>query len=145
DPRAVDVTRATFTRGDRVVFVAIGRYHPRNDPDWRPSINLIAPAIGAASVSHDRLSIGIGSAGPPLPVNLVSVRRPGRELSVLYWYQVGDRSIAGGLRLRLALLENALRLKGQEVWLVRIATPTRERPDDFLRTLHPWLVKALSR
>jgi len=145
DPRAIDAARATYVKDGRTVFVGIGRYRQRNDPDWRPSINLIAPEHGVASVTRESLTIGLGGgAARPLPVNFVSVRQHDGDVSVLYWYQVGRKTMADTVRLRLALLANALLLRGQEVWLVRIATSTAVRPADFVRTFHPWLVKALS-
>ena len=96
-------------------------------------------------MSRESLSIGLGDgAVRPLPVNFVSVRQPDGDVSVLYWYQVGHKTMADTFRLRLALVANALRLRGQDVWLVRIATSTAARPADFVRIFHPWLVKALS-
>jgi EpsI family protein len=146
DSRALQATRWTYSRGDQQVFVAVARYRSRNDPEWRPSINQIAPERGASSVSHERLAMSLnGVPGRTTPVNVVSVNRPDRHLSVLYWYQVGPKTIGDSYRLRLALFLNALRLRGQEVWLVRVAAPASERPEEFLRRFYPQLVKALSR
>jgi EpsI family protein len=86
-----------------------------------------------------------GVPGRATPVSLVSVHGPDRDLSVLYWYQVGEKTIGDAFHLRLALMLNAIQLRGQEVWLVRIATPASERPEEFLRGFYPQLVKELSR
>ena len=145
DSRALETARWTYATEGRSVFVAIARYRSRNDPEWRPSVNQIAPEPGAISVSHERLAIDLGDVpGRAAPVNLVSVRRSDGHISVLYWYQVRDTTIADAYRLRMVLFVNALRLRGQEVWLVRIATSTSERPEDFVRAFYPRLVKVLS-
>lgn len=145
DPGARESARWTYSRGSRTVFVAVARYRG-NDPGWRPSINLIAPERGAISVRRERLAIGLnGVPGRATPLNLVSVHGRDRHLSVLYWYQVREQTIADAYYLRLASLLTALQLRRQEVWLVRVATPDSERPEEFLRAFYPHLVKALSR
>jgi EpsI family protein len=145
DPRAREVARWTYSRGDREVFVALASYRSRNDPEWQPAIDQIAPARGAASVRHDRLAISLnGTPGRTTLFSVVSVRSPDRSLSVVYWYQVQEKIIAGEFRLRLALLLNALRFRSEEVWLIRIAAPTSEPLEEFLLGFHPQLVKMLS-
>jgi len=145
DPRAREAARWTYSRDDREVYVALGRYRSQNDPEWQPSIDHIAPVRDAASVSHDHLAISFnGTAGRTTRFSVVSVQSPDRRLSVVYWYQVGGKIIEGEFGLRLALLLNALRFRSEEVWLIRIAAPTSERLDEFLLGFHPQLVKMLS-
>jgi len=143
DPRAREVARWTYSKGDRDVFVAIARYRSSGDPEWRPSINQIAPARGASSVRQDRLAINWN--GVAAPMNTVTVKNPGRNVSVVYWYQIREQTIADEFHLRLIMLLDSLRRRGQEVWLIRIATTTAERPADFLREFYPQFVKTLSR
>jgi EpsI family protein len=146
DSRAREAARWTYSREGHAVFVSVACYRSSNDPEWRPSINQIAPERGAISVDHARLALSLdGVADGPVTVSRLSVRRPNRELSILYWYQVRGKTIEDGLQLRLALLASALRLRGQDVWLVRIATPAPGRPEEFAREFYPQLVKALSR
>jgi len=146
DPRARDSASWTYSQGNREIFVSIARYRPRRDSDWRPSINQIAPARGAASLKHDLLTMGLnGSPTQTTPLSVVSIRGPQRNLSIVYWYQVKEKTIAEELPLRLALLVNALRFRSPQVWLVRIATSADDQPQDFLRGFYPQLVKTLSR
>ena len=144
DPRARDVARWTYSRGDREVFVALARYRSQNDPEWQPSIDYIAPARGAASVKHESMAVRINGTPGETRFSVVSVQTPDRGLSVVYWYQVGGKIIEGEFRLRLALLLDALRFRSEEVWLIRIAAPTSERLDQFVLGFHPQLVKMLS-
>lgn len=145
DPRAQEAIRRTYSKGNRTLWVSVARYRSGNDPQWRPSLNLIVLERGAISVDHDMLRVNAdGISGRPTSMNLISVRRPDQRISVVYWYQLGGKIIADDYRLRLKLFFDTLLFRRQGLFLVRIATVGSEWPEEFLRAFYPQLMRILS-
>jgi EpsI family protein len=153
DPRARETIPWTYRKGDRVVWVAVGRYNSRNDPQSRPSINLIVPDHGASRLSHAIVSLDLNGAGQsPIPISQFLVTRPTTRLSILYWYQLGPKAIAGEYRFRSELFLNTLLGRHESLALVRVATSAEPRTNDsnpgvaqeFLREFYPKLVQSLT-
>ena len=145
DPRALETVRRTYTREGRTVFLAVGRYRPWNDPQWRPLADLIVPERGAISVERDLHQIALeGPRGRVIPVRLLLVRRPERQVSVAYWYQLGEETVAGEYRFRAAHFLNTLLSRRREVLLVRLATIGTEWPEAFFRLCYPHLIDIVS-
>lgn len=145
DPRALQAVRRTYTKEGHTVHLVVARYPSRNHPEGRPSLNLIAPERGAIAVQHDLLWIPLdGVPGRMIPVQRLLLKRPERPISVVYWYQLGEETIAGHYRFRLALFLDTLLFRRREVLLVRAATIGSERPEPFLWAFYPRLLKILS-
>lgn len=145
DPRALETVRRTYAKEGRRVFLAVGRYRSSNDPQRRPSLNLIVPERGAISVERDLHQIALeGAPGRVIPVQLVSLQRPEWQVSVVYWYQLGEQTIAGEYHFRIAHFLDTLLFRGREVLLVRLARIGNESPEAFLRAFYPELINLLS-
>ena len=146
DPRALEGVRRTYVKENHVVWLTIARYHSQNDPQWRPLVNLIVAERGAISVQHRLLRINLdGATAPATPVNLLSLRRPERHVSVIYWYQLGKDTIADDYRLRLRRLLDTLLFRHRELFLVRLATAESDSPEEFLRAFYPHVTNSLLR
>ena len=152
DPRARETIRWTYRKGDRVMWVVVGVYESRNDPQTRPSIDRIVEASGASGLGRRVVPVGLEGAGvSTVPVNQVVVTRPTRRLSVFYWYQLGPKSIANEYRLRMALFLNTLVGTDERLALVRVATTAEPGPgslqsgnaEPFLEVFYPTLMKTL--
>jgi EpsI family protein len=146
DPRARHTTRWTYRKGGEVIWVAVGFYDSRNDPQSRPALDKIVPRRGASSLENETFSLRLPGAGAPVaPMNHLEVARGNGRLDVLYWYQLGSRSIASQYRFRLALFLDTVLGRTERLGLVRIAragggqTPwgAPDVPGAFLRALVP--------
>lgn len=145
DPRALETVRRTYAKEGHTVFLAVGRYRSLNDPQRRPSFDLIVLERGAISVERDLYQIALdGLPGRVIPVHLLLLRRPERQVSVVYWYQLGEQTVAGEYRFRIALLLDTLLFRRRELFLVRLATIGNEWPEAFLRALYPQLIQIVS-
>lgn len=145
DPRAIETIRRTYAKEGQMVYLAIGRYRPWKDAHGRPAFDLIVPESGAIAIERHLTRVPLeGIPQPGIPVQLLSVRRPERHISVVYWYHLGEDTIAGEYRFRLAQLLNTLLFRPQEVLLVRLAMTGPEWPEEFLRRLYPDLVGMLA-
>ena len=152
DPRAKEDARWTYRNGNQVVWVAVGLYDSRNDPQTRPSINLILPGRDVSGIERTVLPMQLNGAGETsTPVNQIIVTMATARLGMLYWYQLGPRTIADEYRFRLALFLNTLRGSKERLVLVRVATVADvgqegTRPstaEKFLRAFYPVLMKAV--
>jgi EpsI family protein len=93
-----------------------------------------------------------GAGETSTPVNQVMVTMATTRLSIVYWYQLGPRTIADEYRFRLALFLNTLLAGGERPALVRVATAADAeqegtRPstaEKFLRAFYPELMRALA-
>ena len=153
DPRAKEDARWTYRNGNQVVWVAVGLYDSRNDPQTRPSINLILPGRDVSGIERTVLPMQLNGAGETsTPVNQIIVTMATARLGMLYWYQLGPRSIADEYRFRLALFLNTLLGKEERLALVRVATAgvagqesqRLAAPEEFLRMIYPELMRALA-
>lgn len=142
DPRALATVRRTYAKEGLKVYSAISRYRSRNNPQWRPHLNLIGPERGAISVEHDPLQITLdGVHSRAIPVKSLAVRRRARQVRVVYWYQLGEQTIAGDYDFRLVHFVDTLLARRRELLLVRLATTDGDRPEAFTRAFYPQLMK----
>lgn len=144
DPRAVETVRRTYSNDGRTVWLSVAAYRSRNHPERRPSLNHIAPEAGATTVMYDRRRIDLPGS-PQAAIGRISVERKARRVSILYWYQLGERPIVDEYQLRFRLFVNTLLGHQPPLVLVRLATEGTEAPPAFVRALPPHLVTILSR
>jgi EpsI family protein len=153
DPRARESGRWTYRNGERLVWVGVDLYDSRNDPQSRPSIIYIAPERDAARLQLGEREVWLGGGdGLTIPVSQVTVTRSSGNLAVLYWYQLGPKSVADEYRFRFALFLDTLLGRNERLALVRVAT--RVEPGElasspmtaerFLQTFYPVLMKVLA-
>ncbi len=122
DPRARHTTRWTYRKGDEVIWVAVGFYESRNHPQSRPALDKIVSRRGVSSLENEIFSLRLPGAGTPVaPMNHLEVSRGNGRLDVLYWYQLGSRSIASQYRFRMALFLDTVLGRTERLGLVRIA------------------------
>ena len=144
DPRSLATVRRTYARDGLTVYIAISRYRSTNNPRWRPMLNLIGPELGAISVEHNLLQVTLEGVPPrDIQVHFLSLRRPTRKVSVGYWYQLGEQTIAGEYHFRLTHFADTLLFRRRELLLVRLATIDAEWPEEFVRAFYPQLMKIL--
>ncbi len=152
DPRARESIRWTFRNGDQVIWVTIGVYSSRNNPELRPSINYLVSEPRVSGIDRTVLPVRLdGEATRSRPVNHITVTIGSSRVAMLYWYQLGPTSIADEYRLRWALFLNTLLGRTERLALVRIATTAETgqetaRPsaaEKFLQVFYPVLMKAV--
>lgn len=145
DPRARRTARWTYRKGEEVVWVAMGFYDVRNHPQSRPALDKIVQRRGASNLEQATLPLILpGAETPAVSLNHVVVTRGKEHVNVLYWYQLGPRSIAGNYRFRLAFFLNTLLGRSERLGLVRIASTggemgsaSRGRAGEFLQSVYP--------
>lgn len=144
----------TYRRADDALWFAAD-YYPEQSEGLRPRAQeLLYPGQGWTELSARTLELALGDGRDrPLPLTAVTIRTPARALVVLYWYQLGSRSVAGDHWYRAHLLFNRIARGRAEVLLVRIAAPTDTTQSsealtsqtDFIRALYPQLLRHLPR
>jgi EpsI family protein len=138
-----------FKREATTLSVYVG-YYDRQPP---PS-ELVLPPRGWAALERRVVVIPLDErAGHSLSVNLEVLQTEGRRTTILYWYQVGTRPIAGAHWYRAVLLWNRLVHGRAESALVRIGCALDRSADpatvlatqgEFVRLFYPELIKALA-
>ena len=147
DPKASGSVRRTYRRSALTVWVVVARYASGHDSQRRPSLNLIVPERGAISVDREVRTLALTDRRvPALRVNVISLRRPERQTSVVYWYQLGPTTIADYYSLRLQLFIDAVRSRRRGLGLVRLAMagPGPQWPEEVLQAFYPPLSTLVS-
>ena len=122
DPRAADNLVRGYTDGARTTWIAIG-YYPKQTDTHRPATgNLVYPSSGWTDLSSETVSIPLAGA-PPLPANLILVRRGDRQVVILYWYQLPGGTIESDHLYRARLMWNRIVHRRADGALVRVAAP----------------------
>ncbi len=155
DEGAQESLSRTYWSGSSTMWISIG-YYPLQADGRRPAVHALLHPIGLWSQWSERTVHLTLSEKPSASIqaSLVVMRAGERELAVLYWYQVGPRSIASGHWYRLVLLYNRVVRRRAEGALVRIASPIPEgatpeavlvKQTEFLQTFYPDLLRSFSR
>jgi EpsI family protein len=136
DSRAVRSVRRTYSRGDQTIWLVLARYHSLARPTSRPALNRIVDEA-SWTISRGRMSLdGPSAASGPGP-NLLSLTRPGRTVTVAYWYELDGDLISSEYRLRLCLFLNTLAGRSPALLLVRIASDSPGGVAAFARAIRP--------
>jgi hypothetical protein len=143
DERAVETVRRTYTDGSSTVWLALARYRPRGEAEWRPSIDRIAFARGATTVSKARVDLTT-DGGRPTTLGTVRVSRGARHVLMIFWYEVGPEVMAGEYHLRFRLFVDTLRRRRPTVVVVRMATTGPQLPQQFVRGITASLIDTRS-
>jgi EpsI family protein len=152
DPKAKETVRWTYHQGNRVIWVALASYDTRRDAAADPSINHIVAERGSTGLLRSVVSISMnGAGGPPVPANQLVALRPNSHLVVIYWFQMGSKSLAGDYRFRAEMFLNRLLGIRKNLAVIRVATvregatetPHPETAEDFLQAFYPKLMSTL--
>lgn len=154
DPGAREHLARTYRDGQRTVRLAVD-YYPQQTERHRPAAReLLFPGQGWSELTEQRVHLAGTRADRSLEANLVVMRAPVARMAVLYWYQIGARSIAGDHWYRAALVYHRLVERRADGALVRVGVPLAGTEDaavavarhaDFVRALYPPLVRVLPR
>jgi EpsI family protein len=155
DTRAPNRLFRGFERGGRPLWVSV-EYFPSQDEARRSAARtLIFPGFGWSQIAERRVRLAVDAAAAGrLDANLVLMEGRGGRVAVVYWYQIGQASVASDHWYRARLLYNALVRGRTDGALVRIASPLGNNEDttvvlarysDFLREFYPLLLRSLPR
>ncbi|MBI1893811.1 MAG: EpsI family protein [Candidatus Rokubacteria bacterium] len=141
-----------YRNGTQMVWVTVG-YYPSQVRQRPASQELLYPGQGWSELTARSVTVPLdGISGRVIPANLVVMRGRGREFAVLYWYQVGARTVASDHWNRALLLYNRLVNRRDDGALVRIASPVPEGtgPEsvfaeqvEFVQAFYPELLRRL--
>jgi EpsI family protein len=153
DAGAQESLLRAYDDGAGQVWVAVG-YYPYQAEGQRPAAQeLLRPGRGWNELTEERVRLRPAGADP-LDANLVVMRTGELRVAVLYWYQIGARSIASDHGYRAFLIYNRLIHRRSEGALVRVGLPVAAAEDpaaavaravEFVRGFYPELVRALPR
>jgi EpsI family protein len=142
----------TFRNGDTTVWTAVGYYPERGR---RPAArDLLFPNHGWTDLEERHEEVALDDRRTrTIPVNVLVMRTGGRQLVIVYWYQVGETSIASDHWYRARVFLNRLVNRRADSALVRTTSPVAEgdsvaavleRQKAFIRALYPELLRRLS-
>lgn len=153
DARPHDRLVRFYRSGADTVWLALDFYPAQTEHARPPTADLVHPLRGWAALNDGHVSIPLGSGtASALDANLVIMRAPGRALALVYWYQLGARSVASDYSYRASLLQRRLLHHRSDGALVRAATPVADGVEqsvavatlaEFVRVLHAELVGLL--
>jgi EpsI family protein len=153
DRLALDQLRRTYSRDGRAVWVAVAYYPYQAEGLRPPAVQLLYPHRGWSELETRATRISMnGSVQPSLPANLVLMSNPDGRVAVLYWYQLGRRTLASDHWYRGQLLYGRLINRRADGALVRLASsvPPDGEPGEavtimtrFLQAFYPALLDAL--
>ncbi len=155
DPRAPIRLLRGYERAGRPVWVSV-EYFPSQEEGKRPAARqLVFPGHGWIDLTEQPVQLTVGdAAGRPIDATLVLVEGRGGRFAVVYWYQIGQRSVASDHWYRAELLYNGLVRGRTDGALVRLASPLGSDESaaavpalhsDFLREFYPLLLRSLPR
>jgi EpsI family protein len=145
DPRAIESVRRRYENGGRVVLLAVARY-PSADPSRRPTLDRLVADQGLGLATRDALVVRLnGAPESTITLNRLTWRRGTRQLTVLYWYELGGAVIAGDYHLRVQLFLDSLRGRRRELAIVRIAGESLDVIAAFLRAVRPYVPRTAAR
>ena len=153
DPSAETELVRAYQNGTQTVWVSVG-YYARQGEGRRPTARrLLFPSSGWSNLSEESTQIVLD--GPPvgtIPATLVVVESGGRSLAILYWYQIGRRSVGSDHWYRALLLFSRLVHGRSDGALIRIVSPVPSARDvapvvakqmEFVRVFYPELLRSL--
>ena len=137
-----------FRKGTTTLRVSIGYYARRP-----PSSDLVLPSRGWGTMERRVVIISLDErSGRSLRANLLVLQSGDRRTTILYWYQIGARSIYSDYWYRAVLLWNRVVHGRAESALVRIVSlldrsvdpaMTLTAQEEFVRAFYPELVRVL--
>jgi EpsI family protein len=142
----------TYRSGDHTVWLSVG-YYPSQSDGNRPAVQeLLYPRRGWTMLTERALDIALDSSGRTLAANRVVMHTGHRAVAVVYWYQMGQHSIASHHWYRAHLVYNRLRHGRADVALVRVVTPVVGSGDgvaelstqaSFIKAFYPELLRSI--
>jgi len=152
DSIARDHLLRAYRSGDHTVWLSVGYYLSQSDGN-RPAVQeLLYPRSGWTTLTERALDIPLDSSGRTLAANRVVMRTGHRAVAVVYWYQVGQHSIASHHWYRAHLVYNRVRHGRADVALVRVVTPVVgsddavadvSAPASFIKAFYPELLRSI--
>jgi EpsI family protein len=145
DPRAIESVRRRYENGGRVVLLAVAHY-PSADPSRRPTLDRLVADQGLGLATRDALPVTLnGVPGSTITLNRLTWRRATRQMTAVYWYDLGGAIIAGDYHLRAQLFLDSLRGRRRELAVVRVAGENPDLIAAFLRAARPYLLRTAAR
>ena len=131
DPAARDAVALPIRRGDDGVWTTVF-YYPRQTEGTRGlGRDLVFPTQGWADLVEQSVHLPAAGGAPPLSAHTVSVRVEQQRWTILYWYQLGPRTVASEHAYRAGVLFNRLVHHRADGALVRLVWPgTRHLDSD---------------
>jgi EpsI family protein len=153
DPSAETELVRAYQNGTQTVWVSVG-YYPGQVEGRRPAARkLLFPGSGWRNLNEESTRIAVdGQIGGTIPATLVVMETDGRSLAILYWYQIGRRSVASDHGYRALLLVNRVVRGRSDGALVRIVSPVQSAREvapvvakqmEFVRVFYPALLRNL--
>jgi EpsI family protein len=152
DPSAeAEVVRA-YQNGSQTLWVSVG-YYAHQDQGRHPAARKLLFPGGGWNLNEQSTRIALdGKMGGTIPATLVVMESGDRSLAVLYWYQIGRRSVGSDHWYRALLVFNRLVRGRSDAALVRIASPVPNARDvasvvakqmEFVQVFYPELLRSL--
>jgi len=130
DPAATDQISRTYRRGSETIWLSIGLYIDQTEGRRPAARALLFPGTGWTSLSEQRVTISLdGDSHRSLPATLLVKTTRDQRLAVLYWYQVGHRSVASDHWYRALAFWARLVDGKSDGALIRIAWPVAPTVD----------------
>ena len=153
DANASAQLRRTYASADRRLWVSVLYYSRQAGRDRLPAGELLYPHSGwtEQAVRLDGLPV---DGGTKLSANLLVTRFDRQRYAVVYWYQVGSRTIASDHWYRALVMYNRIAQQRSDAALIRVLMPAdnegglaavREQISQFVRVFQPALAGTLPR
>jgi len=154
DTQAMHRLARTYQSGALPIWVSVG-YYPFQDTMKRPPARqLLFPRKGWTHLSERTvaLPIAVDDRSSQLPANLVEMTTGGHRLTILYWYQIGQRAVGSDHWYRAAVAYNRIVRGRADGALIRVASPVPdgmsvdavvEQQTRFLRVFLPEVLRRL--
>ncbi len=152
DTKVTDRLARTFRKDDLTVWLSADYYALQTEGTRLPVQELLMPRSGWSSLATHAIEVDLGPRR--MPANLVVMKTTARRLAIVYWYQLGDTSVASDHVYRAVAMYRRLVERRADMALVRVAMPIGEQADPeaavarlsgFIRALQPELVRSLPR
>ena len=153
DPSAETELVRAYQNGTQTVWVSVGFYARQGKGRHPAARKLLFPSSGWSNLIEESTQIVLdGRPVATIPATLVVVETGGRSLAILYWYQIGRRSVGSDHSYRALLLVNRLVRGRSDGALIRIASPVPSTRDvaavvakqkEFVRVFYPELLRSL--
>jgi EpsI family protein len=144
----------TYRHGPEVVWVSVGVYLDQGEGRRPAARELLFPGQGWTTLSEGSVRIRVaGEPGTSIPATLVVHTMAGQRAAILYWYQIGARSIASDHWYRAVGLYDRVIYGRADGALIRLGSPLALTVDPatavamqtrFMRVFYPWLLKSLA-
>ena len=153
DPGARQHLLRTYQSGSATVWVSVGYYPVLMEGRHPKAQQILLPGKGYIELTARTTTIPLEGGAPPLPANLLLMRTPERDLSIVYWYQLGRAPVASDHGYRALLLYRRVWLGRSDVALVRVVSPVPKNGDPapvvasqmhFIRALYPDLARSFA-